>query len=132
MCLVDNYKRQFPLPHICQKAFGTEALGSDIQQLDIAEATTLADHIHLVTSHARVQACGTHTAVGEIIDLVFHQRNQRRNHQRQARQKKGGHLECQGFSASCGQKAYGVAPVEHGTYNFLLTRTERIIAPVPG
>ncbi len=117
--LVDSDKRRLSAAYICQKTFGTEALRSDdIQQFDIAEGRQTPRRPH----PSRDESCPcagmrrTYTAVGEIIDPIFHQRNQRRDHQRQARQKKRRAPGMSGFSASCGQKAYGVAPRrKHGT-----------------
>ena len=66
----------------------------------------------------------------QLIHLILHQRNQRRDHYGQPVDKQRRHLKGDGFSASGGHQAKRVVSVQNRPYNLGLHRTERIVAPV--
>ncbi len=66
----------------------------------------------------------------QVVHLILHKRNQRRNHNSKAAKDKPRHLKRNGFSASGRHKAKGVVAVKHRPHNLLLKRAERPESPM--
>ena len=66
------------------EALVVEALGSDVEQAQIAAAEAVGDVAQLVEREARVDARGRHAERLERVDLILHERDQRRDDDRDA------------------------------------------------
>ena len=64
------------------------------------------------------------------VDLVLHQRDQRRDDQRQAREQHGRRLETERFAAAGGQDDDRIAPADDARHRLVLQRQEAVVAPV--
>ncbi|MNY44488.1 hypothetical protein D3C86_1795190 [compost metagenome] len=63
-----------------EKAVHHQPLGSDVQHFDLAAAAP-RHHFELLLTRLRRVIAGGGNAIGQqLIDLIFHQRNQRGNH----------------------------------------------------
>lgn len=56
--------------------------------------------------------------------LILHQRDERRDDQRQPRQNGCRQLVAEGFALSCRHYRHDIAPSQHGTYDVFLARSE--------
>jgi hypothetical protein len=66
----------------------------------------------------------------QAVDLILHQRDERRDHDRDAQQQHPRQLEAGGF-ARPGHDGEHVAAIEHGTDERLLAGAERRVSEVP-
>ena len=76
----------------------------------------------------RVQKRGRHAARLQRIDLILHQRNQRRNHDRESARAAGGQLKAERFAAAGRQQREDIAARQRVADDFLLQRPERVVA----
>ena len=81
MRLVDGQEGDHPAPKRVQKTLVAEAFGGDVQQLKSAGIEIVEDSENFFALEARVQSGGGHIARHQKINLILHQRNQRRNDQ---------------------------------------------------
>src|SRR5205085_1553587 len=63
-------------------------------------------------------------AFGELINLIFHQRDERRNYQRNAVAHQGGQLIAERLAAACGHDDDRVAARQHRLDDFVLALAE--------
>ena len=101
-----------------------EALGRDVEQLVFAHAQAAQANVGLRVAQAGVDEGAGDTALGELIDLVFHQSDQRRNHQRRAVAHQGGQLVAQRLAATRRHDDDRVAAREHRLDDFILALAE--------
>ena len=76
----------------------------------------------------RVQVCGAHAALHQRVHLVLHQADERRHHQRDARQQQRGQLVAHGFARARGHDAHGVAPLQKRVDELLLPGAKTLVA----
>ena len=107
-----------------------EALGRDVQELEIPVRRVVEGEVHLPAVHPGVDGQGADPPVGEVLHLVLHQGDQRRDHERKALLHQGGHLEAHGLAPAGGQDGQHVAPFRRGGNDLLLHRPEGFIAPI--
>jgi len=77
--LVDGEERDLRVSELCEEPLVVEALRRDVEQLQAPGAEALGDAANLVGAEARVEPRGVDSATGEEVDLVLHQRDQRRD-----------------------------------------------------
>ena len=83
MRLVDREQRDPRPRELREEALVVEALRRDVEQLQRAGAEPLEDLALLGRVEARVEPRGGDPAAREEVDLILHQRDQRRDHERQ-------------------------------------------------
>ena len=105
-----------------------EALGRDVEQLHLAPFRSRESARHLRARERGVDERGRQVACGERIDLVLHQRDERRDHDGEPGKHQRGHLEAQGFSAASGQNDQRVALLQHRLDGALLSGAEVRVA----
>ncbi|MNF79222.1 hypothetical protein D3C84_614300 [compost metagenome] len=88
-----------------------QALGGQVEQLDLAAAQALGDLALLLRRLRRIQRHRRHTQLVEGGDLIVHQRDQRRHHHRHTIAQQRRHLEAQRLAAAGGHQHQGVAPL---------------------
>ena len=84
MRLVDREQRDRHLLELRQEALVVESLGSDVEELEAAGAQACRDVAHLVRTEARVEPGCVDALPDERVDLILHQRDQRRGDDRDA------------------------------------------------
>ena len=70
------------------------------------------------------------TAPVQLVHLVLHQRNQRRHHDRRARQQERGQLEAERLAGTGRHHREHVVPVQHGAHEILLAGAKRRVTEI--
>ncbi len=85
MRLVDREQRHLGACEHVEAALGQQALRRDVQQLEQAAGETLLDLALRERIEARIEERGLDADLAQRIDLVLHQRDQRRDDDRACR-----------------------------------------------
>src|SRR5262249_17474511 len=101
--LVDGEQRDANPAKLLQKALVVEALRRDVQQLQRPGAQLAVYLAELLLGERAVQARGGDAALAQHIDLVLHQRDQRRDNHGDALEEQRGELVAQRFAAAGGK-----------------------------
>ena len=105
-----------------------EAFRRDVEQL-IRPGAGAVEHARLLRGGERaVHERRRNAALGERRDLIRHQRDERRNDERHARQQQGGDLIADALAATGRHNAHYVPPGERGVDKRLLPGAERAVA----
>ena len=113
-------------------ALADQPLGRDVEQL-VAPLTKPGDDVGLLRRRERaVEQRGRHAVADERVDLVLHQRDQRRDDDREARADDGRRLKAERLAAAGRQDDDRIAAGEHRVHRLSLQRPERRVAPVLG
>ena len=112
------------------KGAAVQPLGRYVQQAELAPAQTGQDLPPLLRVKAAVEIGGGDAVLAQSLDLILHERDERRDYKRQARQQQGWQLVAQRLSTAGGHYAEAVPPGEYVVDEPLLTGTESIQAEV--
>ena len=107
-----------------------QALRRDVQELEIPVGSVVERSVHLPPVHAGVDGQGADAPGGEVLHLVFHQGDQRRDHERKPFLHQGGHLEAHRFAPARGQDGQHVATLGRRRNDLFLHRPEGFVAPI--
>ncbi len=107
MRLVDCEERHLDPGERLPEALVAEALGSDVEEAEAAVADGAHQVSDLVGGEGRVEAGGGHAAPGELVDLVLHEGDERRDHQGEAGEEQGRDLVTEGLAAAGGEDRRG-------------------------
>ena len=110
-------------------AVADQALGGDVEQSIPAVAHAARDLALLFGRQRAVVAGGRHAVADQSVDLILHQRNQRRHDDGEAVAGDGRRLEAEGLAAAGRQHQQRIAARQHRFHRFALQRAERVIAP---
>ena len=91
MGLVDHETGDVKAPQGVEEAGGTDALRRQVEEAQLAGGGLLQGGVAFLGAHLAVEARRRDTELGEAGDLVHHQRDQRRDHDRQAAANDAGH-----------------------------------------
>ncbi len=105
-----------------------QALGRQVEHLDLAAADALGDQPLLVVAQRRIQRHRGHAEFVEGRDLVVHQGDQRRNDHRQTVAQQRRHLVAERFAAARGHQHQGVATLRHALDYRRLIAAEGVVA----
>ncbi len=111
-------------------AFPDQPLGRDIEETVSSFAQPLYHRAFFRRRQRAVEESGGHPVAHERIDLILHQRDERRHHQGEAGTHEGWRLEAERLTASRGQHHQRVAAGEHSLHRFALKRPEGRVAPI--
>ena len=98
--LIDCEQRDFDALEGFEKTLGAEALGRDIDEFPIAVFHPVEPLALLWPAEGRVDHRGGNAARGEGIDLIFHQRDQRRDDDRDAAEAECGDLKAKRLASA--------------------------------
>ena len=84
----------------------------------------------LVITHACVDGSGTDVSLAEVLHLVFHEGDKRRDNEAQSTHSHGRDLEAQTFAATRRHECQRVATVYDGLNDLLLQRTKIIVTKI--
>ncbi len=129
--LVDREQRDLDALELRQRARLQQALGRDVEEIQLAGGERALGLAALGLAQCRVEAGGGHAVVAQRLDLVAHQRDQRRDHHRGAGAQQRGHLVAQRLAAAGGHEHQRVAPGEHGVDDGALLAAEVVEAEHP-
>ena len=111
-----------------QKARREQALRGDVDQLVLSGGEVSKGDVHLPLGERAVEKRRRHARLLERRHLILHQRDERRDHQRAARQSQRRHLIADGLARPGGHHAQHVAAGEDGVDDFALTFAEGVVA----
>jgi hypothetical protein len=99
MCFVYREQCQRHTSEQVQTAFSQQAFGSDVEQLQRPGCKALFDRALRCGVLARIEKCSFDAVLTQGLDLVLHQRDQRRHDNRRAVARQRGDLIAEGFAA---------------------------------
>ena len=132
MRLVDREQRDLRLTELREEALVVEALGRDVQQLEASVAQAAGNGPHLIRGEARVEPRRVDALAREQVDLILHQRDQRRHDDRHAFEHQRGQLVAEALPRSGREDGEGGAAGEQGLDDLLLARAERCVSEAGG
>jgi hypothetical protein len=127
--LVDREERRSRALQPLEEAVHHQALGRQIQQLHAAAGDRPHHRGALGRRLAAVEHGGRHAGLAQAVDLVLHERDQRRDDDREAAPMGGGRLVAERLAAAGREHHEGIAPVEHAGDRVFLQREKAIVAP---
>ena len=128
MCFINGQQNGIPVRQMVEEVIQHQPCWCDIQQANLS-GTATGHHLLLLLAGLRGVKTGRRHAVGEqLVNLVFHQRNQRRYHDRQAIKYQRGHLIAERFTATGRHYHQAITTFQHGFNDGFLARTELLVA----
>ena len=124
MRFVDDEQRHKAFPHQTQKSFVLNPLRRHIEQFQTLQMEALNHFVPLLLGQARVKRGGGNLALSQALDLILHQRNERRNHQRQAGQQRRRELIAERFPLAGRHDRHGVAAGQYRPHDLELAWPE--------
>ena len=106
--LVDRQQPQFHGPHRFQEAAAAEPFGHDVDQAELARRHAVQPLVLLGHRQRAVDERGGDAAGLQLIDLVLHQRDQRRDDERQPVQRQRRQLVAEALAAAGGHDAQAI------------------------
>ncbi len=115
--LVDGEQRELAarveLVHQADETVGKQALGRDVHQIELAAHQAAFGVDHRVESERGIEESGAYAGLQQRVDLILHQRDQRRDDDADARPQQRRNLEAQGLAAAGWHQHQRVAAVAH-------------------
>ena len=121
--LVDREQRDLQLLRERAEAVGQQPLRRDVENLVSAEARVAVGLAQLLDGHGAVDAAGRDAGVLQGHDLILHERDERRDDERQPRQQQGGQLIAKALAAARRHDAEHIAPGQD--------RVDKRLLPLP-
>ena len=121
--LVDREQRDLQLLRERAEAVGQQPLRRDVEDLVSAEARVAVGLAQLLDGHGAVDAAGRDAGVLQGHDLILHERDERRDDERQPRQQQGGQLIAKALAAARRHDAEHIAPGQD--------RVDKRLLPLP-
>lgn len=125
---VHRQHRQIPVRQMLKEVVKHQPFRGDIQQTNLPAAAAGHHVLLLFAALRRVQTGRRHAVGQQLIDLIFHQRDQRRDHDRQAAHDQRRYLITQRLAATGRHNHQAVTALERRLDNRLLARTELLVA----
>ena len=122
--LVDRQQFQAHRPHRFQKPRAAEPLRHDVDQAELARRHAIEPVVLLGDGQRAIDERDRKPAGLELIDLVLHQGDQRRDHQRQPVERQGRQLVAEALAAAGGHDAQAVLARQDGGNDFPLAGAE--------
>src|SRR5579863_6116518 len=108
-----------------------KALGRDIDELQVAALDALEVRRFFVFGERAVQGDGAADArIGEHVELILHEGDQRRNDHRRSRQQQRRKLIAERFSSAGREDGKSILAFEHAGNDFLLPWVEKFVPEV--
>ena len=129
--LVDGEERNLRAPQRVEEALVVEALGRDVEQRERALGHRVRERARLVGRERRVEPRGLDPAAAEEIDLVLHQRDERRDDEREPVEHQRGELVADRLSAAGGEHGERATAPGERVDHLVLAGTKRAEPEVP-
>jgi hypothetical protein len=104
-----------------------EPLGRDVDEPDLPSAQSGLPLLPLALAERAVHERGGDAAGAQGVDLVLHQRDERRDHHRGARQEERGELKAETLTSPGGQDGDGGPAREHRPHDGFLPLAELLV-----
>ncbi len=119
-----NIQRFEPLDKILR----VESLWRDVEQVQFVFSQSGVNFVTFLHRNRAVLRGGPESVCPGGVDLILHQRNERRNHDANAVEEMGGKLIAERFTTARGHDGKDIFSRENGTDNFFLMIAERMEA----
>ena len=130
--LVNCEQRDLRLAELREEALVVEAFRRDVQQLEAPVAESVGDGAHLIRVEARVEPCRVDALASQQVDLILHQRDQRRHDDRHAFEHQRRQLVAEALPRSGREDGEGRAAGEQRLDDLLLAGAELCVAKTGG
>ena len=124
---IDGDLRHLPLAQIVEKARQHQPLGGGVEQLVLPLPQAAQASARVIRSERGVEKSGRDSARRELVHLILHQRDERRDDDRQTITQQGWELKAERLSAARGQQREDVAARERIGNDLLLKRSEGLV-----
>ena len=124
-----DHRNRYALGKFEKRGSG-QAFRRNIQQLVLSSSGEVQCIAEFLRTHRTVDARGRNACFHKRTDLILHQRNERRNDQRQAGKQHGGHLIADGLARTGRHNAERIPAGKDGANQLILSRAERIVAEI--
>lgn len=128
MRFIHRQQHRIPVRQMIEEVVQHQAFWRDIQQADLPGTTPGHYFLLLLAGLRRVQTGRRHAVGKQLVDLVFHQGNKRRYHDRQAIKHQRGHLIAERFTAAGRHDHQAIAAFQHGFNDGFLAGAELLVA----
>ena len=128
--LVHGDQRNFHLREAHPKQFAVDPFGGDIEKLHVAVNAVVEDAVDLLPPASSMDRLGQDPAAAQPVDLVFHQRNERRDNDAYSFGRKRRYLVDDRLAAAGGHQHERVTPRGDRFDCLELQRSERVVSPV--
>ena len=126
--LVNRQHCRLPVRQALEEVIHHQTLRRDVEQLHPPGSAVRHHLLLLLTRHRGVEARRRHAVGQQLIDLIFHQGNQRRDHQRQSLLHQRRDLIAERFAAAGGHHHQTIPSAQRRINNGLLAGTKMLIA----
>jgi hypothetical protein len=124
MRFVDRKQRRLHMRQQIETARGVETFRRDVEQVERTVEQAALDVTHLIQIQRRIEEGSAYAQQGERSNLILHQRNQRRHHDRRAGAQQRRHLIAQRFAAARRHEHQSVTATGHMLDDFALRAAE--------
>jgi hypothetical protein len=128
--LVDREEAHLHAPDPLAEGQAVEALGGDVEELDLALLRHAEALLRLTRRQRRVDELGRNPLCFQALDLVLHERDQRRHHQGHAGQQHRAGLVDHALPGSGREHRQSVPAIQDGFDDLTLLGTEVLVSPV--
>ena len=129
MRLVHRDETHFHISEFEAEELGVDAFGRKVEELVLAEDDVVEFSVDLLSRKSRVNGRGADVSAAEVLHLVFHERNERRDDQARALHHECRHLEGDALAAAGGHEAEGVVAGEEAVDDLALDAAKIVVAP---
>jgi hypothetical protein len=129
--LVDREQRDLALGQQPHRGLDPQPLGREVEQVELARQERGLHPLPLAEVLRRVEEPRAHAQRGERVDLVLHQRDQRRDDHPDPWPDEGGDLVAQRLAAAGGHEHERIAARDDVLDDLLLTGPERVVTEHP-
>ena len=125
---IHRQQHRVPVREMVEEVIQHQTFRRDIQQANLSGAATRHHLLLLLAGLRGVKTGGRHPIGEQLVDLVFHQRNEGGYHDRQAVQHQRRHLIAEGFPAAGRHHHQAIAAFQHGFNDGFLAGAELLVA----
>ena len=129
MGLVYRDKTHLHVGQLEAKELRVDAFGRKIEEFVLTEDDVVELTVDFFAGESRVDGRGLDVSAPQVLDLVFHQGDERRDDQTSALHHEGRHLEGDAFSSAGGHQPECVVAGEQTVYDFALNAAKVVVAP---
>ena len=129
--LIHRYQIHVHLGQPGREQFARHPFGRDVQEFDVAVHAIVERDVDVARTHAGVDGDRRDTAAAQRIDLVLHQRHERRHDHAQPLHQQTGKLVGQRLAATGRHQRKGIPAFEHAPNRPGLRSAQRTVPPIP-
>jgi len=130
MGLIDGDETDTHVAQFLLKEFGSQTLRGDIKQLHVTEDAVLKGNDDFLVCQTGIDGCRLDALAEQMVDLVLHEGDERRDDDTDAVHGEGWHLERDGLATARRHQSKCVVTGTYRLDNLTLNAPEIIIAPV--